>query len=58
MKRENWKKRPPLNRDVTGKEAVRKTFDSRKKYKQEGNCIITTSTQLTIMDGVGRLLLP
>ena len=37
MKRENCKKQPPLNSDLTGKEAVRKKLDSRKKYKQEEN---------------------
>ena len=37
MKRENSKKRPPLNSDLTGKEAVRKKLDSSKKYKQEEN---------------------
>ena len=58
MKRENCKKRPPLNSNLTGKEAMRKKFGDRKKIQTRGKQIITTSTQLTIVDGVSRLLLP
>ena len=57
-KKGKLQKKPPLNSNLTGKEAMRKKFGDRKKLQTRGKQIITTSTQLTIMDGVSRLLLP
>jgi hypothetical protein len=57
-KKGKLQKKPPLNSNLTGKEAMRKKFSDRKKLQTRGKQIITTSTQLTIVDGVSRLLLP
>jgi len=36
-KKGKLQKQPPLNSNLTGKEAMRKKFSDRKKYKQEEN---------------------
>ena len=57
-KKGKLQKQPLLNSNLTGKEAMRKKFGNRKKILTRGKQIISTSTQLTIVDGVSRPLLP